>query len=351
MKSPVLLVDDEANLLKALVRALRPLGCDVHTETDPVKALKRLESEQFAVLVTDLKMPGMNGIELLRRARAQQPDCMRVLMTGYADLQAAVDAVNSGGIFRFLAKPFEGDDIRDAVREALRYRALRENEKELETLRRTQKAMEGMVRAFTDLVETRDPYTCGHQWRVARLAVALAGEMGINGEAAKGLYLAAMVHDIGKIGVPFSILNKPGKLTEAEMAIIREHPSKGEQTLRHVDFPWPIADIVAQHHERLDGSGYPLGLSGQAICQEARIIAVADTVDAMAFHRPYRPALGLDAALETVQEGRGTLYQSDCVDACHALFRHKGYRLEQDDADQSVERAPEALEPHGEDGQ
>lgn len=344
MNRTVLLVDDEPKLLNALKRTLMTAGWDIRIETDPHDALALLEQREIAVLVTDLKMPGMNGIELLQAARSAQPDCIRVLMTGHGDLQAAVDAVNSGGIFRFLAKPFEHDDLVSAVEEAFRYRDFRENEKELATLRRTQQAMEGMIRAFTELVETRDPYTCGHQWRVARLAMAIAGEMGVNGEDAHGLYLAALVHDIGKIGVPFSILNKPGALSDAEMAIIREHPVKGEQTLRHVDFPWPIAEIVVQHHERLDGSGYPRGLSGEQILREARIIAVADTVDAMAFHRPYRPALGMKAALETIMEGRRTLFDENAVDACVTLFREKKYRLEDGEAEQSVQRPPEPFE-------
>ncbi|WP_018124446.1 HD-GYP domain-containing protein [Desulfovibrio oxyclinae] len=331
MMPRVLIVDDEKNLLSALRRHMRAVDYEIITEENPGKALDILRRENPAVLVTDLKMPGMDGIELLRRAQELQPDCIRILMTGYADLAAAVDAVNHGGIFRFLAKPFQTEDLQHAIDQAMRYRSFLESDRELQILKRTQSAMEGMIHAFVDLVETRDPYTCGHQNRVARLSVAIGRKAGLDDDRLHGLRLAALVHDIGKIGVPFSILNKPGVLSEAEMAIIREHPETGWGTLRHVDFPWPIAEVVLQHHERLDGSGYPHGLQGDAICTEARIIAVADMVDAMASHRPYRPALGVGAALKELRAKRQTQYDARFADICVELF-DDGYRLIQDTA-------------------
>lgn len=331
MMPRVLIVDDEKNLLSALRRHMRAVDYEIITEEHPGKALDILRRENPAVLVTDLKMPGMDGIELLRRAQELQPDCIRILMTGYADLAAAVDAVNHGGIFRFLAKPFQTEDLQHAIDQAMRYRSFLESDRELQILKRTQSAMEGMIHAFVDLVETRDPYTCGHQNRVARLSVAIGRKAGLDDDRLHGLRLAALVHDIGKIGVPFSILNKPGVLSEAEMAIIREHPETGWGTLRHVDFPWPIAEVVLQHHERLDGSGYPHGLQGDAICTEARIIAVADMVDAMASHRPYRPALGVGAALKELRAKRQTQYDARFADICVELF-DDGYRLIQDTA-------------------
>lgn len=334
MTARVLIVDDEKNLLSALRRHLREAEYTVLTEENPGKALDTLRQENPAVLVTDLKMPGMDGIELLRRAQELRPDCIRILMTGYADLGAAVDAVNQGGVFRFLAKPFQAEDLQHAIDEAIRYRSFLESDRELRILKRTQSAMEGMIRAFVDLVETRDPYTCGHQNRVARLSAAIGREAGLDDDRLHGLRLAALVHDIGKIGVPFSILNKPGVLSEAEMDIIREHPEKGWGTLRHVDFPWPIAEVVLQHHERLDGSGYPHGLEGDAIRTEARIIAVADMVDAMASHRPYRPALGVDAALRELRSARHQQYDARFADICVDLFEN-GYRLIQDSRTES----------------
>ncbi len=190
------------------------------------------------------------------------------------------------------------------------------------------KSLEQSIQTIADTVEARDPYTAGHQRRVAALAVAIAEEMDVPAEARNGLRLAATIHDLGKIGVPVEILAKPGKLTATEYEIIKTHPQHGHDILQGVEFPWPIADIIFQHHERMDGSGYPQGLAGDAILPEARILAVADVVEAMASHRPYRPGLGIDAALEEVTRNRGRLYDEQVVDACLRLIRDHGYVID-----------------------
>lgn len=182
-----------------------------------------------------------------------------------------------------------------------------------------QKACIESVEAMARLVETRDPYTAGHQLRVSLLATAMAEHMGLAEQTVRGIRIAATVHDIGKINVPVEILSKPGRLTDIEFELIKAHAQRGFEVLQPIGFPWPIADIVRQHHERLDGSGYPQGLSDGQILLESRVIAVADTVEAIASNRPYRPALGLETALRTVREGRGTLYDESCVDACVAV--------------------------------
>ena len=194
-----------------------------------------------------------------------------------------------------------------------------------QTLSELRQAMTGMVQALSLTVEARDPYTAGHQRRVADLAWAVASEMGLPKDTIEGIRLAAMVHDLGKICLPAEILNKPGKLMPAEMNLIRVHSQVAYDILKTIEFPWPLAEIVHQHHERLDGSGYPQGLSGNGIRLEARIIGVADVVEAMASHRPYRPAVGLDAALAELRLNRGKLYDSDVVDACLWLFEEKGF--------------------------
>ncbi|UCG79942.1 MAG: HD-GYP domain-containing protein, partial [Desulfobacterales bacterium] len=176
-------------------------------------------------------------------------------------------------------------------------------------------------------VETRDPYTAGHQQRVAELARAIATELGISEDRIQGIRLAGVIHDIGKISVPGEILSKPGKISENELGIIKDHSQVGHDILKPVDFPWPIAQIVQQHHEKMDGSGYPGGVSGENILLEARILTVADVVEAMASHRPYRAALGIDVALSEISKGRGTLYDPKVVDACLRLFKDKGYQL------------------------
>jgi len=205
---------------------------------------------------------------------------------------------------------------------------LESNRKQLEkTLKELRKALGGTIEAMALTVETRDPYTAGHQRRVSNLARAIATEMGVSEDQIQGIRLAGVIHDVGKISVPGEILSKPGRIGANEFGIIKEHPQVGYNILKTVDFPWPIAQIVLQHHERMDGSGYPFGISGDNILIEARILAVADVVEAMASHRPYRPALGIDVALREILKNRGSFYDLDVVDACLRLFNEKDYRL------------------------
>ena len=205
---------------------------------------------------------------------------------------------------------------------------LASNRKQLEkTLKELRKVLGGTIEAMALTVETRDLYTAGHQRRVSNLARSIATEMGVSEDQIQGIRLAGVIHDVGKISVPGEILSKPGKISTNEFGIIKEHPQVGYNILKTVDFPWPIAQIVLQHHERMDGSGYPDGISGDNILIEARILAVADVVEAMASHRPYRAALGINLALEEISKNRGSFYDSKVVDACLRLFNEQGYRL------------------------
>lgn len=192
-----------------------------------------------------------------------------------------------------------------------------------------EETMTGTIRAVSTMIEIRDPYTAGHELRVGRLAAAIAGEVGLDAERCRGMEVAGSLHDIGKISVPAEILSKPTRLQPAEYEIVKTHAQSGYDILKDIRFPWPIAEVARQHHERLDGSGYPQGLKGDQIILEARILAVADVVESMGSHRPYRPARGIDAALEEISQGRGRLYDPQAVDACLRLFRDKGYRLPQ----------------------
>lgn len=187
--------------------------------------------------------------------------------------------------------------------------------------------MDGTIRAMALAVEMRDPYTSGHQHRVAELARAIAQEIRLPSDDIEGVYMAASIHDIGKISLPAEILSKPVKLTEIERKMIQAHSKVGYDILKGVDFSWPIAQIVLQHHERLDGSGYPQGLGGKEIMLAARIVGVADVVETMASHRPYRPSIGLDKALDEVWENRSRLYDEEAVNACLTLFNQKGFKF------------------------
>jgi putative nucleotidyltransferase with HDIG domain len=189
------------------------------------------------------------------------------------------------------------------------------------TLDRLEKSLEGTFRAMSMTLELRDPYMAGHQHRVAGLAVAIAQEMNLAWDKIEGLRLAGIIHDIGKIAAPTEIMTKPGRLTKTEFQLIKDHPRVGYEMIKDIAFPWPVAHIILQHHERLDGSGYPEGLVGDAILPEARILAVADVVEAVCSLRPYRPALGIEKGLEEIRKGRGIRYDTRVVDACIKLFR------------------------------
>jgi PAS domain S-box-containing protein/putative nucleotidyltransferase with HDIG domain len=202
-------------------------------------------------------------------------------------------------------------------------------EKQLqETLESLRKAINTTIQVMVSAVETRDPYTAGHQIRSADLARAIATEMGLPQEKIDAIRMAGSIHDIGKLSIPAEILSKPTKLSEIEFSMIKEHARKGFEMLKDVESPWPLAEIIHQHHERMDGSGYPRNLKGEEILIEARILTVADVVEAMASHRPYRPGLGINAALNEIEKNRGIFYDRAVADACLRLFREKGFKLE-----------------------
>ncbi|MDP2862082.1 MAG: PAS domain S-box protein [Desulfobacterales bacterium] len=201
-------------------------------------------------------------------------------------------------------------------------------EKIIQSIKLLEKSMEDTIKAMSMVVETRDPYTAGHQGKVARLAVVIAEKLNLSELLIKGILMAGVIHDIGKIYIPAEFLSKPGKLSETEMAFVRTHSQKGYDIMKNIAFPWPVARVILEHHERIDGSGYPDGKFNNDILLESRIIAVADVVEAIASHRPYRPALGIDAALGEIEKNKGVLYDSDVVDACLMLFREEGFQLE-----------------------
>jgi len=208
--------------------------------------------------------------------------------------------------------------------------ALNEKENQLLTsMKKLRAAFSQTVEVLALAVEGRDPYTAGHQKRTALLSLAIARRMGLDEEICEGIYLAAAIHDVGKITVPTEILSRPGKLHDIEFALVKTHAEEGYRILKKVDFPWRIAETVRQHHERLDGSGYPQGLKGDDILLEAKIVGLADTVEAMGSHRPYRPSLGIEAALRFVEEGKGTIFDEEAVDVCRILFA-EGFSFEEE---------------------
>jgi HD-GYP domain-containing protein (c-di-GMP phosphodiesterase class II) len=205
-----------------------------------------------------------------------------------------------------------------------RMRAAKELDTILANLRR---AISTTIKVMVSAVEIRDPYTSGHQTRSADLARAIATEMGLSQDKIEAIRMAGSIHDIGKLSIPAEILSKPTKLTNIEFSLIKEHARRGYEMLKDVESPWPLAEIIHQHHERMDGSGYPRNLKGDEILMEARILAVSDVVESMASHRPYRPALGIEAALEEIGKNKGILYDVAVADTCLSLFREKGFQF------------------------
>ena len=228
---------------------------------------------------------------------------------------------------RVVKTQWEGDSAYLASLRDVTYRKQIEIElqRSLSVLHET---IEGTVQAMALAVETRDPYTAGHQRRVAELTRRIGEGMGLSEKKLQGIFLAALIHDIGKISVPAEILSKPGRLTKDEFNLIKCHPQVAFDILKGIEFPWPIVDIIFQHHERIDGSGYPRGLDANQILKESKILAVADVVEAMASHRPYRPAVGIDKALEEITTNKGKLYDPDVVDVCLELFEKESFVFE-----------------------
>jgi putative nucleotidyltransferase with HDIG domain len=206
-----------------------------------------------------------------------------------------------------------------------RYMFELERERHLEEL---QSSLVQIINSMATALEKRDPYTAGHQQRVAKLATRIAGELGLDDDRIEGILLGAMIHDLGKIYVPAEILNRPGRLSPAEFEIIKSHSQVGYDIMKDIEFPWPVAQMIYQHHEKLDGSGYPNGLKGDEIILEAKIMAVADIVEAMSSHRPYRAALGIEVAIDEIRKQRGITLDADAVDACIALVEQHGFTFD-----------------------
>lgn len=253
-------------------------------------------------------------------------------------LPLQVDGETIGALNVYAAEPEAFDDEEQSLLEGLAkdlsrgLKALRTQKERDESQTALQEALVDTVEAIARLVDKRDPYTAGHQKRVAELSQAIGRKLGLPEDRIKGLYLAGLIHDLGKISIPAEILNRPGTLSPKEFELIKEHARAGYDIIRDVAFPWPVADAVLQHHERLDGSGYPDGLSGDEILLEGQILAVADVVEAVCSHRPYRPAFGIEAALDVIQNGRGTQFSPEIVDTCLALFRDDGFLWEDTEA-------------------
>ena len=260
--------------------------------------------------------------------------CLARILNGEKRVEFETEKTHSDGSkfpCSVSANPFFGPDgeLVGIVEDLKDISRLKESETKLQqSYQKLRKALEGTIQAMSLAVETRDPYTAGHQKRVTDLAVAIARELDLSADRIDGIRMAGLIHDIGKISVPAEILAKPGRISKNEFALIKDHPKVGYDILKKVEFPWPLAKIVMQHHERMNGSGYPQGLPGKYILLEARILAVADVVESIASFRPYRQTLGIQAALKEITEEKETLYDAQVVDACLNLFSEQKFSFE-----------------------
>lgn len=386
VKKTILIVEDSALQAETLAKCLRRKGYNVDAARDGVEGLRILKESIPQLIISDIWMPQMNGLELCRAVKSHEylKNVPVILLTTLSATMDIVNGLNSGADY-YLTKPYNeelllgvvdsifsnsrsmGDNRRDTLTRKVNEKSvdittssdqtlnfllstyenllshnrtltnakqqLRKLNSQLEAKVREktesiEKTLNGVVSALATAVEMRDPYTAGHQLRVSQLACAIAGHIGLSSEQIQGIRVMGFLHDIGKIIVPAEILSKPSKLTDYEFNFIKAHPEAGYNILKGIDFPWPAATAVLQHHERIDGSGYPSGCMGDDIIIEAKIIAVSDVVESMASHRPYRAALGIEAALEEIGKNEGITYDFEVVEACLELFHERGFQFD-----------------------
>lgn len=362
-RAGLLFVDDEVNILKSLTRLFRQEPVRIFTASSGGEALELLDQNPIEVVITDQRMPGISGIELLATVRQRWPDVLRMMLTGYTDVGVAVDAINRGEVYRLISKPWNDQELRVTIRQALETVRMRRELERLHgvardqnrELQRVNAALQSMnhdlegkvqsrtrelrqkhtelrlayistVRALAEAIDAKDPYTRGHSERVGIYGTRIARELGCDNRFVERIYLGGLLHDIGKIGVPDSVIKKPGPLTLEEFEEIQAHPAIGSRILEPVSFLSDIVSCVRHHHEWFDGSerGYPDRLASDQIPFAARVIFVADTVEAMTSDRPYRKALSLDRVVDEIERFKGSQFDPVPADAFLILARREG---------------------------
>jgi response regulator RpfG family c-di-GMP phosphodiesterase len=330
----VLVVDDEPEI-RALLCELLGEGYECTPAASAEEALAKLDAARFDLVLSDIQMGGMSGLEMIPRVLSKWPDTVVVMVSGMQTVESAVGAMRVGA-FDYVIKPFDLVKVEAAVSRALEHHDLRaakrryENHLEELVRQRTaeldgalaslEDAYRSTLRALIKALEARDAETHGHSERVVNFSLRLGRELGLDKERLRSLEFGSLLHDIGKIGVPDAILRKPARLSEGEWREMREHPLHGQKILRGIEFLEGAARVVAQHHERWDGAGYPLGLRGEGIDLNARIFAVADAFDAMTSERTYSPAMTVDEALAELRRCAGRQFDAGCVELlCAAL--------------------------------
>jgi putative two-component system response regulator len=335
----VLIVDDNPTNIDLLVATLTNdyrLGVSINGP----RTLEYVSKQKPDIILLDIMMPGMNGFEVCSRLKAdpETVDIPIIFITAVDDVSRKIKGFELGAV-DYITKPFLAEEVRERVRTHLALKSMHEQltdrnvNLELMVREKTielEKMLEATISTITLMAEIRDPYTSGHQQRVADLACAIAKHMGFSKDNLRAVELAGILHDIGKIRVPTSVMNRPGRLLEIERELLKIHPEVGYNLLKRIPFKLPVAEIVYQHHERMDGSGYPRGLKDDQILLEARILAVADVTEAQSSYRPYRPALGIDVALAEISKNSGMLYDTKVVEVCLSLFKENLFNFGKD---------------------
>ncbi len=314
---------DDAELMEIELKRAKIEFSVKRVDTRPL-FIDALMNDNPDVIISDYNLPGFNGKTALELTRHLAPDIPFIMVTGSVNEEVAIECIRSGARDYLIKEHLARLGL--AVLSALESK--RSTEKLNQSYKMLQQNFKVFVEAMSRVVEIRDPYTAGHQKRVAELAVAIASEMKLDEQRIEGISMAGMIHDIGKVCVPAEILSKPGRLNGAEMMLIRMHSEVGANILQPIEFPWPVVTIIAQHHEKINGSGYGMGLKGDEILLEAKILCVADVVEAISSHRPYRPALGIEFALSEISANCGILYDTDVVNACTKVILENKFHFD-----------------------
>jgi putative two-component system response regulator len=330
-KTKILVIDDEPANLRLLRRVL---GDDYETlaAQSGQEGLNILKDQDVALILTDQRMPGMSGVQVLEASQKIRPDAIKILLTGYTDIQALIDAINSGNVYKYIQKPWDAEDLKLTIKRAIETYNLRRHNQQLViqlqgALSQLETVSLGTIRALADALDAKCDYTSGHSLRVSRYAITIGKQIGFADEELRDLEIAGILHDIGKIGVPESILWKPARLDPDEIKIMSAHPVRSAQMIEDIPLLKRSRLWVLHHHEYLDGSGYPDHLQGDAIPIGARIILVADAYDAMTSDRPYRKSIGYEKAASELRKYSGKQFDPELVKALLTMVGENGEKL------------------------
>ena len=332
----ILIVDDNATNIDLLVRTLKT-DYNLGIAKNGSKALEYAGKYHPDLVLLDIMMPEMDGYEVCNRLKADQEtqSIPIIFITAMGEPLNKTRGFELGAV-DYITKPFHAAEIKARIKthlsiEDMRLELKSQNQileqKVKEKTAQITRMLNASIQSMALMVEIRDPYTAGHQQRVSQLSCAIAEKLMLDPEMIEGIRIAGLLHDVGKIRIPISILSRAGGLLDAELKMIKIHPQIGFEILKDIPFPWPVAQMVLQHHERLDASGYPQGLSGEEILPESKILAVADVIEANSSFRPYRPAHGIEAALKQLVQKKGKQYDADAVSACQEILTDGSFKL------------------------